>query len=306
MTALNSPIFTNEEAARKHFEDIRWPSGPVCSHCGAVNQATLVKGKSHRPGMYQCNACRQPFSVTTGTVMESSHIPLSKWALGFHLMAASKKGVSAHQLHRMLGITYKSAWFMAHRIREAMGDNAPEPMGEGGGTVEADETYIGRKAGRKKVPGTGHKMAVMSLVERNGAARSFHIKDFDGKTLSDILDKNVSREAHLRTDEYPTYGQYGHHFASHETVVHGREEYVRGDAYTNTIEGYFSIFKRGMKGIYQHCGEQHLHRYLAEFDFRYSNRMALGVDDLMRTMRAIKGAQGKRLTYNQSRSAKAA
>jgi transposase-like protein len=306
MTNLTDPIYTDADKAREHFETIRWPQGPICSHCGTVDQATLVQGKSHRAGMFQCNACRQPFSVTTGTVMESSHIPLNKWALAFHLMAASKKGVSAHQLHRMLGITYKSAWFMAHRVREAMGGNDGAPMGNGGGTVEVDETYIGRKPGRKKMRGTGHKMAVMSLVERGGSVRSFRITEFDGKTLSDILDKNVARAAHLRTDEYPTYGKYGHHFASHETVNHGKEEYVRGDAYTNTIEGYFSIFKRGMKGIYQHCSEQHLQRYLNEFDFRYSNRVAVGVDDLMRTMRAIKGAGNKRLTYNQSRSAKVA
>ncbi|HEY1506570.1 MAG TPA: IS1595 family transposase [Stellaceae bacterium] len=306
MTNLTDPIFSDDAKAREHFAAIRWPNGPICSHCGTVDQATLVKGKSHRAGMYQCNACRQPFSVTTGTVMESSKIGLAKWALAFHLMAASKKGVSAHQLHRMLGITYKSAWFMAHRVREAMGGNDVGPMGGAGGYVEADETYIGRKPGRKKMRGSGHKMAVMSLVERHGAARSFHITDFDGKTLSDILDKHVSRTAHLRTDEYPTYKQYGHAFASHETVNHGKEEYVRGDASTNTIEGYFSIFKRGMHGVYQHCSEQHLQRYLNEFDFRYTNRAALGVDDLLRTMRAIKGAGGKRLTYVQSRSAKAA
>ena len=306
MTNLTDPIFTDADKAREHFEQIRWPNGPICSHCGTVGEATLVKGKSHRAGLYQCNACRQPFSVTTGTVMESSHIPLSKWALAFHLMAASKKGVSAHQLHRMLGITYKSAWFMAHRVREAMGGNDGSPMGGKGEYVEADETYIGRKPGRKKMRGTGHKMAVLSLVERGGAVRSFRITDFDGKTLSDILEKNVSRNAHLRTDEYPTYKQYGHHFASHETVNHSKEEYVRGDAHTNTIEGYFSVFKRGMRGIYQHCSEQHLQRYLNEFDFRHSNRAALGVDDLLRTMRAIKGAQGKRLTYQQSHSAKTA
>jgi transposase-like protein len=307
MTNLTDPIYTDADKAREHFEAIRWSEGPICSHCGTVNQATLVKGKSHRAGMYQCNACRQPFTVTTGTVMESSKIPLNKWALAFHLMAASKKGISAHQLHRMLGVTYKSAWFLAHRVREAMGDNAPEPMGEGGGTVEIDETYIGRRKGEKKRRGGAkHKMAVVSLVERGGKARSFRIVDFDGKTLSDILDKNVSREAHLRTDDFPMYRGYGYAFASHETVNHSEEEYVRGDAHTNTIEGYFSVFKRGMKGVYQHCGEQHLQRYLNEFDFRYSNRVALGVDDLMRTMRAIKGAQGKRLTYNQSRSAKAA
>ena len=301
MTNLTDPIYTDKNKAREHFERIYWPNGPVCSHCGTVNQATLVQGKSHRPGMYQCNACRQPFTVTTGSVMESSHIPLNKWALGFHLYAASKKGFSAHQLHRMIGVTYKSAWFMAHRIREAMGDSNPPLMGSKGGTVEADETYIGRKPGKtKKRAGAGHKMAVMSLVERGGAARSFPLEDMSGAQMRDIMDKNVSREAHLRTDEWPIYKSIGWNFASHEVVKHSADEYVRGDAHTNTIEGFFSIFKRGMKGVYQHCSTQHLHRYLAEFDFRYSNRMAVGVDDLMRTMHAIKGAQGKRLTYRQA------
>jgi transposase-like protein len=303
---LTDPIFTDADKAREYFEGIHWPQGPFCPHCGETQKVYRLEGKTTRKGLFHCNSCAGQFTVTTGTVMESSKIALNKWALAYWLMNSSKKGISAHQLHRTLGITYKSAWFMAHRIRESMGGNDGSPMGEGGGTVEADETYIGRKPGRKKARGVGHKMAVMSLVERDGKVRSFHITDFDGKTLSDILDKNVSRNAHLRTDEYPTYKQYGHAFASHETVNHGKEEYVRGDAYTNTIEGYFSIFKRGMKGIYQHCGEQHLQRYLNEFDFRYSNRAALGVDDLMRTMRAIKGAQGKRLTYQQSRSAKIA
>jgi transposase-like protein len=303
---LTDPIFTDADKAREYFESIHWPNGPFCPHCGEAEKVYRLEGKTTRKGLFHCNSCKGQFTVTTGTVMESSHIGLHKWALGFRMYASSKKGFSAHQLHRSLGITYKSAWFMAMRIREAMGDSSPSPMGEEGGTVEADETYIGRKPGRKKARGTGHKMAVMSLVERKGRARSFRIVDFDGKTLSDILDKNVSRNAHLRTDEYPTYKQYGHAFASHETVNHGKEEYVRGDAHTNTIEGYFSVFKRGMRGVYQHCSEQHLQRYLNEYDFRHSNRVALGVDDLMRTMRAIKGAQGKRLTYNQSHSAKAA
>jgi transposase-like protein len=306
MTNLTDPIFSDDAKAREHFEAIRWPVGPVCSHCGTVGQATLVKGKSHRAGMYQCNACRQPFSVTTGTVMESSKIPLNKWALAFHLMAASKKGVSAHQLHRMLGITYKSAWFMAHRIREAMAGNDGSPMGEGGGTVEADETYFQTKKGQKKGRGGMNKRAVVSLVERGATVRSFHAEDMTLKTVAEVLAKNVSPEAHLRTDERKIYKGLGWNFASHETVTHSKDEYVRGDAHTNTIEGYFSIFKRGMKGVYQHCGDRHLHRYLAEFDFRYNNRVALGVDDLMRTMRAIKGAGGKRLTYVQSRPAKAA
>jgi len=296
MTDLLNPIFTNEEAAIDHCEADRWPNGVVCPHCGSVSVHKM--GGKTQAGMFLCNDCRDKFTVRTGTVFARSHIPLHKWLLAMHLMASSKKGISAHQLWRMLGFgSYRTAWFMAHRIREAMGDSNPEPMGSGGGTVEADETYIGRKPGRKKARGVGHKMAVLSLVERGGRARSFVITEFDGKTLSDILEKNVSKQANLRTDEYPTYKQYGHHFASHETVNHSKEEYVRGDAHTNTIEGYFSVFKRGMRGTYQHCSEQHLQRYMNEFDFRHSNRVALGVDDNTRANRILKGAEGKRLTY---------
>ncbi len=298
---LTDPIFTNETKAREYFEAIRWPKGPFCPHCGSTDKVYRLEGKSHRPGLFHCNACHGAFTVTTGSVMESSHIPLTKWALGFRLYAASKKGFSAHQLHRSLAITYKSAWFMAHRIREAMGDTPTEPMGKGGGTVEVDETYIGRKPGRPKArDGHGHKMGVLSLVERGKGARSFPLEDMKAKTMAVIMDKHISREAHLRTDEWKTYTGLGWNFASHKTVNHHKDEYVRGDVHTNTIEGFFSIFKRGMKGVYQHCSEQHLHRYLAEFDFRYSNRVAVGVDDLMRTMRAIKGAEGKRLTYRQA------
>jgi transposase-like protein len=301
MTNLTDPIYTNKNAARKHFERIYWPNGPVCSHCGTVNEATLVKGKSHRPGMYQCNGCRKPFTVTTGSVMESSHIALNKWALGFHLYAASKKGFSAHQLHRMLGITYRSAWFMSHRIREAMGDDTPAPMGGKDKIVEADETFIGRKPGRKMGRGgMGHKLAVMSLVERGGSSRSFLVPDVNSGTLVPLMKANVSRDSAVMTDSAWAYGSLPLHFAKHEAVNHTKDEYVRGIAHTNTIEGFFSIFKRGMHGVYQHCSEQHLHRYLKEFDFRYSNHMAVGVDDLLRTMRAIKGAQGKRLTYRQA------
>ena len=300
MTNLTDPIYTDKDKAREHFERIYWPNGPVCSHCGVVNSATLVKGKSHRPGMYQCNACRKPFTVTTGSVMESSHIPLNKWALGFHLYAASKKGFSAHQLHRMIGVTYKSAWFMSHRIREAMGDSNPEPLGSNGKFVEADETFIGRKAGTRVRKGTAHKMAVMSLVERNGSSRSFPVTDINSGTLVPLMKSNIAKGATVMTDSAWAYGSLPLHFKRHDTVNHSIDEYVRGDAHTNTVEGFFSVFKRGMKGVYQHCSEQHLHRYLAEFDFRYSNRMANGVDDLLRTMRAIRGAQGKRLTYRQA------
>jgi transposase-like protein len=297
---LTDPIFTDETKAREYFEAIRWPKGPFCPHCGSTDKVYRLEGKSHRPGLHHCNSCAGSFTVTTGSVMESSHIPLTKWAMGFRLYAASKKEFSAHQLHRSLSITYKSAWFMAHRIREAMGDSNPEPMGTGGGTMEADETYVGRKSGKRTKTGPFHKRAVVSLVERKGRARSFHVENVDSGTLLPLLKKNIHWSATVNTDEHRAYGALPLHFLKHETVSHHKDEYVRGDAHTNTVEGFFSIFKRGMKGVYQHCSEQHLHRYLKEFDFRYSNRIAVGVDDLMRTMRAIKGSEGKRLTYRQA------
>ena len=298
MTNLTNKIFTDLEAARKHFEAIRWPHGPVCPHCGTVNEATQVKGKSHRPGMYQCNACREPFTVTVGTVMEKSKIPLTKWALGFHLMASSKKGISAHQMHRTLGVTYKTAWFMAHRIREAMMPVNPSPMGGPDKTIESDETFIGRKEGRKLKRGTAHKMAVLSLVERGGKVRSFKIDNVDRKTVQEILHRQIDIDSRLMTDEAAHYG-YGVGFDKHERVNHRANEYARGDVSTNTVEGFFSIFKRGMHGVYQHCGEQHLHRYLSEFDFRYSHREKTGYNDAARTIRAIAGAEGRRLTYRR-------
>ena len=311
-TNLTDPIFNDEDAARKHFEAIRWPNGPECPKCGTVNEATLVKGKSHRPGMYQCNACREPFTVTVGSVMESSHVPLHKWALGFHLMAASKKGVSAHQLMRMLGLgSYRTAWFLAHRIREAMSSTDTEPMGGSGKTVEADETYIGRVKGQPKNPrgGSAHKNMVMMLVERGGSARSFHIDSASRSTVESILRENVKRETALMTDEALPYRAPAKEFASHDAVNHGRDEYVRREKgkliTTNTVEGYYSVFKRGMKGVYQHCGERHLHRYLYEFDFRYSNRSKLGIEDTERATKAIVGAGGKRLTYQVPRQPKA-
>jgi len=315
-TNLTDPIFNDEEAARAHFEAIRWPNGPVCPHCGVEGEATLVKGKSHRPGMYQCNACREPFSVKVGTVMESSHIPLHKWALGFHLMASSKKGMSAHQLHRMLGITYKSAWFMAHRIREAMDDKgASGPLGGEGKTVEVDETfwgpatevYVNGKGWQRIRGGHGKRDVVLSLVEREGRVRSFRLDGLTPDQVDELVTAHVLPSSTLNTDEARMYWPIGRRFAKHGMVKHAIGEYGKPDGTTtNTVEGYFSIFKRGMVGVYQHCGEQHLHRYLAEFDFRYSNRVAKGVDDVLRTMRAIKGAEGKRLTYRQPRSAGAA
>ena len=302
---LTNPIFSDEDEARKYFEAIRWPNGPVCPHCGVVDEATLIQGKSHRAGMYQCNACREPFTVTIGSVMESSHVPLHKWALAFRLMASSKKGVSAHQLMRSLGLgSYRTAWFMAHRIREAMRAGGLAPMGGDGEIVEIDETFIGRKEGTPKAKaGFGHKNVVLSLVERGGFVTSFHVDSTKREDIIPIVEANIAKETHVMTDESLTYKKLGDHFAEHDAVDHSREEWGYTDRKTgtkintNTIEGYYSIFKRGMKGVYQHCGEKHLHRYVAEFDFRYNNRSALGVEDRSRTAEAVRGIAGKRLTY---------
>lgn len=299
-------MFTDADKAREHMERVRWPSGkPACPHCGVEGEATLVQGKSHRPGLYQCNACRQPFTVTVGTVMEKSHIPLNKWLMGFHLMSASKKGISAHQLHRMLGITYKSAWFMAHRIREAMvpAKGEPPPMGGEGQTVEVDETYVGGKErnkhkarrDKKNIGGVGKQM-VLSLVERGGKVRSQHLASVNTRNLRDILTAQLKRGTAVMTDDAGQYRLVGRDFP-HESVNHGIGEYVRGGVHTNTIEGYFSILKRGVNGVYHHVSQQHLKRYLAEFDFRYNERSALGVEDVERANKAIRGVEGKRLTY---------
>ena len=238
------------------------------------------------------------------TVMERSHITLHKWLHGFHLMASSKKGVSAHQLHRSLDITYRSAWFMAHRIREAMRAGGLAPMGGAGGVVEADETFIGRKEGSIKRRGHGHKNAVLSLVDRDSShVRSFHVEGTSAADIVPIVKANVAKETAMMTDEGGHYFTLGAHFASHESVRHKADEYVRGDVHTNTVEGYYSIFKRGMRGVYQHCSEKHLHRYLAEFDFRYSNRSKLGIEDCERSDKAIMGSGGKRLMYQQPHEA---
>jgi len=298
---LTNPIFQDADKAREYLEASRWPNGPVCPHCGSTDEnVAKLGGKSTRPGLYACKGCRGHFSVTVGTVYERSHIPLNKWLLATHLMCAGKKGTSAHQLHRMLGITYKSAWFMAHRIREAMKDTSTEPMGGAGKHVEADETYIGKKRNVPKAKGGGsHKMAVLSLIERGGKARSFAIDRTTAKNIAPILAQHVSIESTLNTDEAEHYKTIGKSFATHQSVAHGRHEYVVGTASTNTAEGFYSIFKRGMKGVYQHCSEEHLQRYLTEFDFRYSNRAKLGVSDRERADKALKGIEGKRLTYRR-------
>lgn len=292
---LMNPIFTSEKAARKHLEKLRWPNGPVCPHCGESKKITKLKGKSHRLGLYQCNGCRQHFTVTVGTLFEDSHIPLNKWLLAFHLMAASKKGISAHQLHRMLGITYKSAWFMANRIREAMKADYTKVIG-GRGPVEADETFVGTKPGKEKRKGYGHKNAVLSLVERGGEVRSFHVPGVSAKTLRPYLKYHLDPDTHLITDDAGQYRILGPEFAQHDVVTHSTGEYVNGDIHTNTIESFFSILKRGLIGTYHHVGVQHLQRYVTEFDFRYNHRKAT---DSERALNAVKGIVGKRLTYRR-------
>lgn len=298
---LTDPIFHNEDAARGYFERLHWPNGPTCPHCGVVNEATALKGEAHRAGVYKCRACEEQFSVTVGTVMESSHVPLNKWALAFRLMAGSKKGVSAHQLMRELGLgSYRTAWFLAHRVREAMADRDPEPLGGKGKTVEVDETYIGKPdqtfisgKGWQGKRGTGTKQKVLTMVERGGRAVSVKIDDLTIPTLKKVLGEHIVLDLTLNTDEAQFYKKPGKAFRAHAAVNHGEGEYARGETTTNTVEGYFSVFKRGMKGVYQHCGEQHLQAYLHEFDFRYSNRSALGVEDTERTAKAVTGARGQ-------------
>jgi transposase-like protein len=294
---LDAKHFHDENAAYAYLESRIWPNGPVCPHCGGMDRVGKLKGKSTRIGVYKCYQCRKPFRATVGTVFEASHIPLRLWLQAIHLMASSKKGISSNQLHRVLGVTLKSAWFMSHRIREAMRVLNMEPMGGAGVVVEADETFIGRIEGEPVRRGVGHKNAVLTLVERGGSARSFHVDSASVANIAPIIRENVRRESRLHTDEAKYYGEVGREYAAHETVNHVREEYARGDVTTNTVEGYYSVFKRGMKGVYQHCKEKHLHRYLSEFDFRYSNRVALGVNDVERADRALKGVVGKRLTY---------
>lgn len=297
---LKAPHFQNDEKARQYLEAIRWPNGPVCPHCGSAEEGHYaLKGKSHRPGLMKCKDCGQQFSVTVGTVFERSKIGLSKWLQAAYLMASSKKGMSAHQLHRTLGVTYKTAWFMAHRIRLAMATEPTGLLGSGGQVVEADETYIGRKKGRKVRAAWGHKNTVLALVERGGQIRTRHVA---GRLLDEVKDmlKGVSENARISTDKANAYVKTCTRFAEHMTVKHSQFEWVRGDAHINTLEGYFSVLKRGMKGVYQHCGEQHLDRYLSEFEFRYNNRSKLGVEDAERAARMLAGISGKRLTYRRT------
>jgi transposase-like protein len=295
MSILDQSHFHNEAAAIVRLEAIVWPNGPVCPHCGGIDRITPVKGG--RIGLRRCGDCKKQFTCKVGTVFEDSKVPVHKWFQAAHLLASSKKGISSHQLHRTLGVTYKTAWFMAHRLREAMRDTPKGQLGGSGKIVEADETFFVNKKGFRRQVGVGHKMAVMSLVERGGSIRSTVLDTVTRDHVERIIRRNVHEESKLMTD---TAGYYrGRRFGipDHEMVNHDAGEYAFGEIHVNTLEGIFSIFKRGMKGVYQHCSEKHLHRYVAEFDFRYNNRSALGVEDSARTTAALKGIVGKRLTY---------
>ena len=318
-------IYSDDEAARKHLESLLWPDGPICPHCGVINEATLMKGKSHRPGLYNCRPCDKPFTVTVGTIYERSHIPLHKWVYATHLMTASKKGISAAQLHRMLGFgSYRTAWFMAHRIREAMkGSSGTAPLGGEGKIVEADETYFHKvetpatvrkdgkpfRASDPKYPdqrgnyGPANKRSIVVLCERGGKARTFHVAEANRETIEKILHANASTESRLHTDESSLYKRMGARFKTHETTKHSAKEYARGDVNSNSAEGFFNVFKRGMTGVYQHCGEPYLGRYLIEFEFRHNTRTKLGVNDKERAVLALKGAAGKRLTLRRPANA---
>jgi transposase-like protein len=301
-TNLFEPRFQNADKAREYLEALHWPHGPVCPHCGSGDDQRRLEGKAHRAGLVQCNSCRQQYTVTVGTVFERSKVPLNKWLFATHLMCASKKGVSAHQLHRMLGVTYKTAWFMAHRIREAMTDNNPDPMGGEGSIIEADETYFGKdKAAPKSRTPIRNMNKIVSLVDRTTGRASSVVftEQLTSGNIQRLLFTRVDRASRLITDEANHYKAVGKAFAKHETVNHRIKEYARGDVTTNTVEGFFGILKRGMKGIYQHCGQNHLHRYVAEFDFRYTNRSAHGIEDRERADIALKGTVGKRLTYRR-------
>jgi transposase-like protein len=325
MSILSKAHFYDEAAAFKELEAILWPNGPVCPHCGNTDRIYDLKGVRSKPsaknpegverhGLKKCGACKKQFTVRVGTIFEDSHAPLHKWLQAIHLLCSSKKGMSSHQLHRTLEVQYNTAWFMSHRIREAMRGGSLAPMGGAGGSgiVEADETYFGKTEERittrtsgkpfktRAGKGPANKRPILSLLERGGEVRSFHIERADKVTVTGLVNANISEEARLMTDESRLYR--GVKAASHERVRHRSKEYARGDVTTNTVESYFSVFKRGMRGTYQHCQEKHLHRYLAEFDFRYNNRSSLGVEDKARAVKAVRGAKGKRLTYRAADS----
>jgi transposase-like protein len=311
-SALSAKFFHDEAAAFGWLESVVWPHGPVCPRCGGLDRITRVKGG--RAGLWRCGPCKRQFTVTVGTVFERSHVKLNLWLQAAHLICSSKKGMSALQISRILGVTYKTAWFMMHRLREAMRDGGLEPLGGDGKFVEADAAFIGgleankhisKRQSAKNIGGIG-KQTVHVLVERGGRARSHHISNVSGATLRPLLLKHVDRRSALMTDTAGGYYHAGKQFARHETVDHGRDEYVRGDAYSNTAEAFFALLKRGVYGTFHHISEAHLHRYLAEFDFRWSNRQRLGVSDADRTENALRGIVGKRLMYRDSSTSVAA
>jgi transposase-like protein len=299
-SALNAPHLVNEEAAFAYVEAKLWPNGATCPHCGVVGEASRAKGKTTRIGLWNCRACRKPFTVRIGTIFESSHVPLHIWLQAIYLICSSKKGISTRQIQRTLGGSMKTAWFLMHRIREAMADGGLAPFGGSGGDVEADETYIGHD-GNYSAKGGKNMNAVLSLVDREtGRLRSMVLDSVTSKAVTEAVGANVSANARLLTDSSNVYRRVGAVMAGHEAVNHSVGEYVRASdetVHTNTVEGTFSIFKRGMRGIYQHCAAKHLPRYLAEFDFRYSNRIAVGINDRQRADNALQGFAGKRLTY---------
>ncbi len=303
---ISKPPFHDEEAAYAFVEARLWPNGPVCPHCGSTERIGKMRGKSTRIGVYKCYVCRKFFTVKVGTIFEDSHLPLRLWLQAMYLMASSKKGISSNQLHRTLGCTLKTAWFLSHRIREAMREGTLIPFGVNGGTVESDETFIGLEPGAEIRKGYAHKRKVLSLIDRDSKqSRSVVVDNVDAKTIVPILQENIDKEACMVTDDAGQYRHLGKHLADHQVVCHSAGEYVRPDDHSihvNCSENFFSVFKRGMKGVYQHCKKQHLHRYLAEFDFRYNHRCGKGVDDPSRADKLLKGVVGKRLTYETTRS----
>ena len=309
-SVFDARALRDENAAYAYVESRIWPNGRVCPHCGVVDKSSPLKGKSTRIGVYKCYACRKPFTVKVGTIFEDSHVPMHLWLQAIVMMCASKKGISSNQLHRVLGVTLRTAWHMSHRIRLAMAPVAHGPLGGERKTVEADETFYGyREGGPKWIlhpefgwqrdRGSAQRMTIVTLVERGGAARSVPVDDLNASTLRAVVLGHADTKSKLMTDERRSYTAIGRRFAGHGTVNHSEEEWVRGEVHVNSAEGFFSIFKRGMVGVYQHCDERHLHRYLAEFDFRYNEREALGVNDAERMKKSVQGIVGKRLTYRR-------